>query len=81
MEKTKAWIKPTNTSRIKKGKETKTGIRKAIIVKSTSPAKIFPKSRKEKEMILENSEIVSKMPTKKLIGLEILKNFFKSHLM
>ena len=75
MLKTNAWIKPTNTSRIINGKEAKTGTRNATIVTNTSPAKIFPKSRKEKDKILENSEMISKKPKTKFIGLVRLINF------
>ena len=53
------------------------GSKNAMTAKSTSPAKILPKSLKAKDMILANSLISSKKPTKKLIGLEKLKNFLK----
>ena len=76
MLKTNACIKPTNISRTINGKDAKKGTKKATIVKSTSPAKIFPKSRKEKDKILENSDNISNIPKKKLIGLVKLINFF-----
>ena len=57
------WINPTNNSSPKKGNGAITGIKNAITVSKTSPAKIFPNNRKENEIIFENSEINSKIPT------------------
>ena len=74
IEKTRAWTKPTKISKAIKGNEAKTGTRKATIVNKTSPAKIFPNKRKAKERTLENSERISRIPTKNIIGLEKLKN-------
>ena len=65
MENTKAWIKPTNNSRSKNGKGAKRGIRKAIMVSNTSPAKILPNKRKANDMTLVNSPINSRIPTEK----------------
>jgi len=62
-------MKPTNTSNNKNGNEASIGTKKAIIKSKTSPAKILPKSLKEKEIIFENSETISRIPVKKLIGL------------
>lgn len=46
-----------------------------MIVRRTSPAKTFPKSLKEKEIILDISDRNSRIPTKKFIGLLKFKNF------
>ena len=54
-----------------------TGIRNAMTVRSTSPAKTFPKSLKENEMTLAISSINSSIPTKAFMGFEKLKNFFQ----
>lgn len=48
------------------------GTRKPIISSSTSPAKMLPKRRKDREIIFVNSPIISKKPIKKFIGLEKL---------
>ena len=77
MEKTKACISPTKISNNKNGNDANIGIRNAITVINTSPAKIFPKRRKENEMIFDNSEMISRIPTKNMIGFVKLKNFFK----
>ena len=45
-----------------------------ITVSNTSPAKIFPKSRKEKLTIFENSLTISSSPTKKWMGFEKFKD-------
>ena len=55
----------------------KYGAKKEIIVNKTSPAKTFPNNRKDKEIILANSEIISKIPIKKSIGPLKLKYFPK----
>ena len=75
--KTSAWIKPTNTSNIINGKEANIGTKKATIVNRTSPAKILPKSRKEKERTFENSDMISRNPKKKFSGLVKLTNFLR----
>ena len=64
MEKIRAWTRPTNISRAMKGNEAKKAHRQATTMSKTSPAKMLPKSRKEKDMILMNSLINSRMPTK-----------------
>jgi hypothetical protein len=69
-EKTKAWIKPTNISIKIKGMGIKIGMRKYMTVKSTSPAKTLPKRRKENDRIFDNSERISRIPTKNAIGEE-----------
>ena len=38
------------------------------MIRSTSPAKILPKSRNDKEIIFEISPMISSMPVKKAIG-------------
>ncbi len=71
---------PAMISKVKKGTRINDAIegrRAATIVMSISPAKIFPKSLNENDNILANSETISKSPTKAMMGLEILKNFFK----
>ena len=70
-------MNPTNTSKKKNGTGTIIGIKNAIIISNTSPANIFPKSLNAKEIIFENSDIISRIPVKKLIGFEKLKNFFR----
>ena len=65
---------PTNVSRSRKGNDTKTGTRNATTDKRTSPAKMFPNNLNANDSMRENSEITSKIPTKKDIGLEKLKN-------
>jgi len=73
--KIKACIAPKNISRNKNGIGAIYGARKNTIVKRTSPAKTLPNNRKENEIILENSDKSSNMPTKNFIGFEKLKNF------
>jgi hypothetical protein len=73
--KMKACTNPTKISRNKNGRGMKKGARNPTITKSTSPAKIFPKRRKENEIILMNSEINSRRPTKEKMGLFKVKNF------
>jgi len=68
-------MNPTNISIIKKGTGATYGKRKNMIVSKTSPAKTFPNNLKENDTILDNSDINSNIPTKKLIGLEKLRNF------
>ena len=63
-----AWIKPTKTSNPRKGSVSTSGASDANTSNITSPANILPKSRKENEMILANSLIVSRMPTKNSIA-------------
>lgn len=77
VENTSACMKPTKVSSNKNGNEANIGSKKAIIVKRTSPAKMFPNNRNEKERILENSETTSNKPVKKDIGLEKLKNLLR----
>lgn len=77
MEKMNACMKPTKSSRRRKGMGPKNGRRDAMIIRSTSPAKTFPNSLKENEIILANSEISSRRPIKKPIALLKLRNFFK----
>ncbi len=67
--KTRAWIKPTKISRAIKGVGPRTGTSMAMTRRRISPAIMLPNSRKVKEMILDKSEISSKIPTKKLMGL------------
>ncbi len=45
-----------------------TGNKNGTIVKSTSPAKIFPNKRKENDNILAASKISSKIPTNNITG-------------
>jgi hypothetical protein len=70
-----ACIMPTNNSSIKNGNGTMYGAKNEIIVNKTSPAKTFPNSLKDNEIILANSDIISKIPMKKLIGLLKFKYF------
>ena len=74
IEKTRAWTKPTNISKAINGNDAKTGTRNATIVNNTSPANIFPNKRKANERIFENSERISRIPTKNEIGSAKLKN-------
>ena len=67
--KIKAWIMPTNISRNIKGIGTKYGTKNAMTRSKTSPAKILPKSLKEKETTFMASEIISKKPVINSIGL------------
>lgn len=67
-------MKPTKISRAINGNEAKTGTKKATIVNNTSPAKIFPNNLNANDKIFENSESMSKIPTKNIIGSEKLKN-------
>lgn len=48
-----------------------------MIINKTSPAKIFPNNLNENDINLAISDKNSSMPTKKLTGLEKLKNFLK----
>ena len=48
-----------------------------MIVSKTSPAKIFPNNLNENDINLAISDKNSSIPTKKLIGLLKLRNFFK----
>ena len=73
---TNAWINPTNNSKAKKGSGAMNGTRVIMTTSKTSPAKTFPKSRKEKETIFAISLTSSKMPTKKVIGELKFINFF-----
>ena len=70
-------MRPTKISKPKKGSGARAGIKKEMTARRTSPAKILPKSRKAKEMILASSEMISRMPTKVLMGLLRLINFLK----
>jgi hypothetical protein len=72
---TNAWIKPTNNSNIRNGKDANTGISAATITNKTSPANTFPNKRKENERIFANSEIISNNPNARPMGLLILMNF------
>ena len=63
-----ACIAPTNNSKNKNGNGIKYGAKNETIVSKTSPAKTFPNNRNDKEIILANSEISSKIPIKKSIG-------------
>ena len=70
---TKVWTNPTKISSPNMGNEKKeknTGSKNVIIASKTSPAKILPNKRKENEIILANSCISSRIPTKKFTGLE-----------
>lgn len=60
---------------IRKGNDIKKGTKKEIIAKSTSPANILPKRRKEKEITLDISDIISNIPIKKVTGLLKFINF------
>src|SRR3989344_3217089 len=59
------------------GNGTKYGARNPTMVKSTSPAKMFPNSLNENEIILTNSEINSSNPAKERIGFLRVKNLEK----
>jgi len=67
-------MKPTNISRRRKGKDARMGIKKAMTTSRTSPANIFPNKRKAKDMIFDNSDTISRIPTKKFNGLVKLIN-------
>ena len=75
--KTRAWIKPTKISSAIKGVVPSTGTSMAMTSRRISPAIMLPNKRNVKEIILERSEMSSRMPTKKLMGLLKSKNFFK----
>ena len=55
IENTNACIKPTKISSIRNGMGARNGARAPIIMRSTSPANTFPKSRNEKETTFANS--------------------------
>ncbi len=74
--KIKAWIKPTKISKNIKGNGIIYGVKKATTRRRTSPAKIFPKSLKEKDKIFTDSEINSKKLRINFKGLEKFKNLF-----
>lgn len=75
--KIKACTAPTNISSIKNGTGATYGNKNETMISRTSPAKTFPKSLKENDIILDTSDINSNMPTKKLIGPEKFKNFLR----
>ena len=70
-----ACIAPTNNSKNKNGNGIKYGAKNETIVSKTSPAKTFPNNRKEREIIFESSDIISKIPIKNSIGPLKLINF------
>lgn len=74
--KTNAWTNPTNSSKAKKGRGAMKGTRVIMTTSKTSPAKTFPKSLNEKEIIFATSLTSSKIPTKNFIGELKLINFF-----
>ena len=61
-------MNPTNISNPKNGKGKINGNKKNITDNNTSPAKIFPNRRNEKDIIFEISPTNSRIPTKKFIG-------------
>src|SRR3989344_6980796 len=73
-EKIAAWMKPTKTSNAMKGTGKKYGTKYAMTSIKTSPAKMFPKRRKENEMRRAISEKNSMIPTTKPINDLKLKN-------
>ena len=74
MENTNAWMKPTKISKNRNGRGTRYGTKNPTIIKSTSPAKMFPNNRNENDTILAISEINSRRPIK--VGTPFrLKNF------
>ena len=67
---------PTNISSIINGRGKTKGRKKLTTSNNTSPAKILPNNRNEKEKTLTDSDKISKKPSTKEMGLAKFKNRF-----
>src|SRR3989344_4946611 len=77
---TTAWMKPTKTSKAIRGTGSRYARKNAATTIITSPAKMLPKRRKEKEMIRPRFDTISMRPTAKPTGdlkLTYLQPYFK----